>query len=169
MANQKQDIAPAIISKYRKRGPTLGIGNQCEQIGEDILKDHEHFEYVIKPEKMFRGQPFDRLARKEEQWYIVEIKGGRHGLGGTPSHTQKRRMREVLQEIPAVMPVLLQIDLENAKYKIRYGKKDVSQLIAEKDRQRLAIAEIIKWVKKNIGTSDVKSNSIKQVLNRGSN
>ena len=51
---------------------------------------------MLEPGTKFRGQPFDRLGRKQGKWYIVEIKGAVNNFGGTPGHTQKVRMIKVL-------------------------------------------------------------------------
>ena len=112
-----------IVAKYGGPRSPLSFGDRCQLVGDEILKTYEHFEQVTKPNKSFRGQPFDRLGMKQGKWYIVEIKGGQHGFGGVPSHTQKRRIREVLEAVSEIEPVLLQIDLENAKYKVRYGRE----------------------------------------------
>lgn len=124
-----------IVAKYGGPRSPLSFGDRCELIGEEILKTNEHFEQVTKPDESFRGQPFDRLVMKQGKWvYIVEIKGGHHGFSGVPSHTQKRRMREVLEAVSEIEPVLLQFDLENAKYKVRYGQ-EIKALIADKGKK----------------------------------
>ena len=150
---QIKDFDSNIVARYGGPRSQLSFGDQCELIGEEILKMYEHFEDITKPQKTFRGQPFDRLCRREGKWYIVEIKGGHHGFGGVPSHTQKRRMRQVLEQVQELEPVLLQIDRENAKYKIRYGQ-EVHDLIADKERKRIQIDNIIGWVKNIISSHE---------------
>ena len=134
--------------KAKYHTPELGIGPWGERIGEDILKSMD-FDCFKKQGKTLQGQPFDRLCRRSERWYIVEIKAAQHGFVGTPSHTQKRRMREVLEEVKEVEPVLLQINLGASKYKIRYGR-EVRLLITDSERKRLELDNIINWVKVTI-------------------
>ena len=142
---------PELINKYRPPRSHIAVGETCEKIGHEILEEYEQFGLVRESKGKFRGQPFDRLCRKEDIWYIVEIKGARHGFGSTPGHTQKRRMRKVLEEVDGLEPGLLQIDLEAAKYKVRYGQ-EVRDLIEEKERKRLQVNNIINWVKKTVSS-----------------
>lgn len=141
-----------MISKYERPGSHIGVGELCEKIGQEILETCEGFDEVVKPNVIFRGQPFDRLCKKAGKWYIVEIKGARHSFGGTPSHTQKRRMRQVLDEVDELEPGLLQINLSAGKYKARYGD-EVRNLIIEKERKRLQLCNIITWVKSTISST----------------
>jgi hypothetical protein len=150
---QLKDFDSNIVAKYGGARSRLSFGDQCEVIGEEILKRYEHFEYITKPQKTFRGQPFDRLCRRKGKWYIVEIKGSQHGFGGVPSHTQKRRMIQVLEQVQELEPVLLQIDRENARYKIRYGQ-EAHDLIAGKEQKRLQIDNIIGWVENIISSHE---------------
>jgi hypothetical protein len=62
-------------------------------------------------------------------------------------------MRQVLEKVQGLEPALLQIDLENAKYKIRYGQ-EVHDLIADKERKRLQVGNIIDWVNKTISSQE---------------
>jgi hypothetical protein len=142
---------PNLKAKYQPPTSHIGVGYLCEKIGEDILGVVERFDFIIKPEKTIQGQPFDRLCRRSGKWYIVEIKGAQNGFAGTPSHTQKRRMRQVLEEVKDLEPVLLQIDLDGAKYKIRYGDQ-VHELIADSESKRLQVNNIISWVKDMIAS-----------------
>ena len=140
-----QDFAPELKARYDTPESHIAVGDLGEKVGEEILRNYEGFDLVEKPKKTMLGQPFDRLCRKEGKWYIVEIKGSKHGIVGTPSHTQKRRMRQVLETIKELEPVLLQIDLIACKYKIRSGK-EVRDLIVDTERKRLNIENIINWV-----------------------
>lgn len=142
---------PNLKAKHKSPESHIGVGDLCEKIGEDILRMYECFDFITKPEKTLQGQPFDRLCRKLGKWYIVEIKRAKHGFGGTPSHIQKRRMRRVLEEVRELEPVLLQIDLDAAKYKIRYGT-EVHDLIADSERKSLQLNNIISWVKDTIAS-----------------
>ncbi|GEM_PF-4681431 len=135
--------------KYQTPESHIEVGDLGEKIREEILSANENFEYVKRPEKTLRGQPFDRLCRKLGKWYIVEIKAAQQGFVGTPSHTQKRRMREVLEEVKELEPVLLQINLGANKYKIRYGS-EVRSLIADNERKRVELDSVMYWVKKTI-------------------
>jgi hypothetical protein len=142
---------PNLKAKYKPPESNIDVGNLCEMIGEEILRVLEHFDFITKPEMAFRGQPFDRLCKRSGKWYIVEIKGAKHGFTGTLSHTQKRRMRQVLKKVKDLEPVLLQINLDAAKYKIRYGT-EVHALIANNERKRLQVNNIINWVQDTISS-----------------
>ena len=144
---------PELINNYRPPRSHIAVGETCEKIGHEILKEKEYeaFDIVRESKENFRGQPFDRLCKKGDIWYIVEIKGARHGFGSTPGHTQKKRMRKVLEEVDGLEPGLLQVDLEAVKYKVRYGQ-EVRDLIEEKERKRLQVNNIINWVKKTVSS-----------------
>ena len=142
---------PKLLNKYRPPRSHIAVGELCEKVGHEILQNYECFDIVRESKTKFRGQPFDRLCRKENTWYIVEIKGASHGFSNTPGHTQKKRMRCVLHEVDGLKPGLLQIDLEAAKYKVRYGK-EVRDLIKEQERQPQQVNNIINWVKETISS-----------------
>jgi len=144
---------PKLKAKHRPPESHIGVGDLREKIGEEILRVLESFDFITKPEKTLRGQPFDRLCRRSGKWYIVEIKGAQRGFGGTPSHTQKRRMRWVLEEVKELEPMLLQIDLDAAKYRTRYGA-EVHDLISDSELNRLQINNIINWVKDMIASQN---------------
>jgi len=131
-----------LINKYRPPRSHIALGELCEKIGHEILEKYERFDKVIENKIKFRGQPFDRLCRKDGIWYIVEIKGARHRFGSTPGHTQKKRMESVLKAVDGLEPGLLQIDLESAKYKVRYSQ-EVRDLIEKQDRKRQQVENII--------------------------
>ena len=149
---KSQPFDPNFITRHQRPRSHIGVGNLAEIVGQDILKTYENFDKVIKPEVSFRGQPFDRLCKKAGKWYIVEIKGASHGFNGTPSHTQKERMRKVLKEVKGLEPAFLQIDLGAAKYKVRYGT-EVEALIGKKKLIPQKISPIIDWVKDTISKS----------------
>ncbi len=140
---------PDLVNKYRPPRSHIAVGELCEKVGHEILEEYERFDLVRESKTKFRGQPFDRLCRKGDICYIVEIKGARHGFGGTPGHTQKKRMRVVLDAVDGLEPVLLQIDLEATKYKVRYGQ-EVRDLIKEQARKRPQMDNIINWVKETM-------------------
>ncbi len=62
---QIKDFDPNIVASSEGLGSQLSFGGQCELFGEEILKIYEHFEDIIKPQKTFRGQPFDRRCKRE--------------------------------------------------------------------------------------------------------
>jgi hypothetical protein len=130
---------------YRHQREARSQGKLGEKVGDEILTKLEGFEPAIPRPKRFPGQPFDRLCRKNTAWYIVEIKTGTKDLGGGLSATQKQRMSAVLKSVENLSPVLLQIDLKTAHYRIRCGD-DVLQLLSKPPGKPRPIKPIIDWV-----------------------
>ena len=62
-------------------------------------------------------------------------------------------MRWVLEEVKELEPMLLQIDLDAAKYRTRYGA-EVHDLISDSELNRLQINNIINWVKDMIASQN---------------
>jgi len=142
-----------LVEKHRRAQSHIAVGKLGEMIGHELLETHEGFDTVRQPTERFQGQPFDRLGRKRGAWYIVEIKTGRHGIGSGPSRVQKKRMEKVLNGVRVLEPCLVQIDLQNAKYKIRFGQ-EVRDLIAKHERKEQPISHIIEWVKRTIDEAE---------------
>jgi hypothetical protein len=64
-----------------------------------------------------------------------------------PGETQKRRMKELLEKIPALKVALLQIALKKVEYRIFYHE-DMKEFLFQ-DR-RVPIEEIEEWIRERL-------------------
>ena len=140
-------------AKHSPADSHITVGELSEKTGHEILEKYEGFDTLTEPTVKFPGQPFDRLGKKRGVWHIIEIKGASCGFGSTPGYTQKTRMQKVLGKVEGLEPCLLQIDLDAAKYKIRYGE-EVLKLIEKQERKQQQIDNIIDWIKETISATE---------------
>jgi len=134
-----------IISKLRKNMPGTVIEKFSERIAVDILTDYEGFERIKKGPD-FGGTPFDFFAFKQGVPYIIELKSSL-GYFSVPGEAQKRRMKELLEKIPALKVALLQIALKKGEYRIFYHE-DMKEFLFQ-DR-RVPIEQIEEWIRERL-------------------
>lgn len=134
-----------MISKLRKNMPGTVIEKSSEGIAVDILKDYEGFERIEKGPH-FGGTPFDFFAFKQGVPYIIELKSSLCYFS-VPGETQKRRMKELLENIPGLKVALLQIALKNYEYRIFYHEAMKEVLFPDR---RAPIEQIEGWIRERI-------------------
>ena len=110
-----------IIRKLRPHMDLKEFEELCSPIAQDILENYEGFERVEKG-PVFQGTPFDFFGFKNGEPYIIELKCSLRYFH-TPRETQKKRMKELLNNIICLRIALLQVKLEKAQYRILYNEE----------------------------------------------
>jgi len=93
----------------------------CEPIAEDILLNYEGFD-TIEPGPKLKGRPFDFFGFKNGKPYMIEMKGSLKSFN-VPGEVQKRRLQEIMEQLPDINVALLQIKLRKEQYRIFYNKE----------------------------------------------
>jgi hypothetical protein len=135
----------ATISKLRKNMPGTMIEKFSEGIAVDILNHYEGFERIEKGPH-FGGTPFDFFAFKNGSPYIIELKSSLNYFS-VPGETQKRRMRELLEIIPALKVALLQIALKKYEYRF-FSHEHMKEFLFP--NRRAPLGQIEGWIRERI-------------------
>ena len=139
----------ASISKLRKNMPGLVIEEASRKVAIDILQKYEGFEGIERGPN-FRGTPFDFFGYKDSSAYIIEMKSSLEYFQ-LPGETQKRRISELLEELPDLKVAILQLALNKKQYRILYHEQ-VERLLLH-DRQP-PITPIVEWLKERLQHQD---------------
>ena len=134
-----------IIRKLRKNMPGQFIEKSSEKIAMDILKNHEGFE-TIKKGPQYVGTPFDFFAFRDGNPYIIEMKSSLSSFN-VPGETQKRRMKQLLAQMPGLKVAVLQIALKKGQYRILYDAQVKGLLFPEKGAPMQPIRE---WIRERV-------------------
>ena len=135
----------AMINKLRKNTPGTVIEKSSERIAIDILKNYEGFDKIEKGPD-FIGTPFDFFGFKDGEPHIIELKSSLHYFQA-PGETQKRRMRQLLDEISALRVGLLQLALKKGQYRILYDREVRGLLFTDREAP---IESIREWIRERI-------------------
>jgi len=123
---------------------------------EDILTSYEGFKNIEDMNDHLAATPADFFALKEKQPYIIEVKGSLD-VFHPPGETQKRRLKELLNELEIeginINIALLQIKLRKGEYRICYNE----QMNLYFDGQKMPIKPVMTWLKKRIEELKQKS------------
>ena len=111
-----------------------------EVVVPEILEKYEGFNEIVKGPN-YNGTPFDFFGFKNESPYIIEFKGSLYQFN-TPGETQKRRLKEILAQVPRLHIALLQVKLIEAQYRIFYDE-EMEILFEEK---QAPLEPIINWI-----------------------
>jgi hypothetical protein len=134
----------SIIDGLSENMPELEFEKISEVVVYDILENYEKFENIEKGPD-YRGTPFDFFGFKNGVPYIIEYKGSLNSFN-TPGETQKRRLREVLQEIDGLKVALIQVKLKKGEYRF-FDHDDMKILFKEK---HAPIKPIVDWINKRV-------------------
>jgi len=134
-----------IIRKLRKNMPGPLIEQFSEKIAIDILQNQEGFEKIEKGPD-FVGTPFDFFAYKNRKPYMIELKSSLIYFH-SPGETQKRRMKQLLQQVPSLKVALLQIALKKGEYRMFYDKEVKGLLFPDREAPLEPIRE---WIGKRV-------------------
>ena len=111
----------AIIDGLTANMKELDFEKACEAIAEDILLNYEGFD-TIEPGPNLKGRPFDFFGYKKGKPYMIEMKGSLKSFNA-PGYVQKRRLQEIMKQLPELNVALLQIKLKKGQYRIFYNKE----------------------------------------------
>lgn len=133
-----------LISRLSENMAELEFEKKTGVVVYDILENYENFKSVEKGPN-FRGTPFDFFGYKNDLPYIIEYKGSLKSFN-IPGETQKRRLKEILNEIPELNIALLQVKLSKGHYRILYDE-ELKRIL---DTKKAPIEPIINWIKERI-------------------
>lgn len=112
--------------------PGLVIEEASRKVAVDILQNYEGFEKIERGPN-FRGTLFDFLGYKDSSPYIIEMKASLENFQ-LPGETQKRRISELLEELPDLKVAILQMALNKKQYRILYHQQVERLLLHESTR-----------------------------------
>jgi hypothetical protein len=133
-----------LINSLSENMAELEFERRTEVVVYDILENYENFRGVEKGPN-FRGTPFDFFGYKNDLPYIIEYKSSLNNFN-TPGETQKRRLKEILNEIAELNIALLQVKLSKGQYRILYDE-ELKRIL---DTKKAPIEPIIDWIKDRI-------------------
>lgn len=93
----------------------------CRPLVLDILENYEGFD-AVEQGPGFPGTPFDFFGFRTGIPYVVEFKGSRFSFNSL-GETQKRRLTELLGQLPKVGVALLQVKVCKGMYRIFYNEE----------------------------------------------
>jgi hypothetical protein len=133
------------ISKVRPGMLGRDLEKSSRAIARHILTKLEKFTGLEDgPNK--RGTPFDFFGFKNGVPYIIEMKSSLHHFN-VAGLAQKRRMRELLHQIPKLKVALIQIAVKEGRYRIFSDEQVKGLLFADREA---AINPIRQWIEDRI-------------------
>ena len=124
----------------------------CHPIVTDILTNYEGFTSIIDSNDVtgFHNPPFDFLAFKDGNPFIIEFKGSLENFN-SPGETQKRRMQELLERIKDLNIALLQVKLRKGQYRILCNR-EMDLLF---DGREIPLEPVVAWIMDIIDDHDI--------------
>jgi hypothetical protein len=149
-----------IINQLRPNMPGKVFENLCEDIVIDILENYEGFknpENANKDPNIY-NPPFDFFAFKDGKPFVIEFKGSLNSYNH-PGETQKRRLKELKEQVRILNMALLQVKLNQVKlneaeYRIFYN----DELNLFFDGKRISINPVAEWIKSKLSDTKVGNN-----------
>ena len=142
-----------LVRDLAKDMPTKVFEARCEPIVRDILANNEGFVSIEKGPS-FTGTPFDFFGSRDSIPYIVEFKGSRHHFN-LPGETQRRRMKELLAEVPELHIALLQVKVCEGLYRMLYD----NEVIRLFSGRKAPMQPIVAWVTERLASGEGASTS----------
>lgn len=133
-----------LIDSLEANMPTRQFEAASEPIVLDILANCEGFSHLERAPQV-GGVPFDYFGHRNGKPYVVEYKGSRSRFPGL-AETQRRRLQELHELLPALGMALLQVNLAVGRYRMSYDS-DVERLFAAEHR---SLAPVVEWLKERI-------------------
>lgn len=117
--------------------------SSCKPIVLDVLRNYEGFKDIedVNSVDEFQNPPFDFFGFKDGKPYMVEFKGSLNNFNGM-GETQKRRIKDLLDNIPGLNIALLQIKLRAGEYRMLYNE-ELNHLF---DGRKRSVEPIEKWL-----------------------
>ena len=150
----EQDKFTELISKIHKEINKTKKEIYFKEIAKDIIKSTDVLDSVREGPSVneIQGVPFDLIGLKNNDLYIIELKGSDQNLN-FPSEVQLARMEKVINQAKEInielKPLLLQINLQYRFYCIWQSDFLVNRFKSINKKLGMArkIEPIIEWIK----------------------
>ena len=131
--------------------PEKKFESLCEPVVMDILQNYEGFKLVESANNVsgFHNPPFDFFAFKGKTPYIIEFKGSLNSFN-SPGETQKRRIKELMNQVEGLKLALIQVRINTGEYRIFYN----NEMNLFFDGRKVSIAPVVEWIYGKLNKTD---------------